>query len=430
MSASLMLQYFGIHYKQAHTMDPMCRLLLERSFEAIVDAGVNPWTLRGSRCGVFIGACFSETEKTWFYEKLQINGYGITGCSRAVLANRISYWLGINGPSYTVDSACSSSLYALEHAYKAIRDGHCDAALVGGSNLCLHPYVSLQFARLGVLSMDGKCKSFDNNANGYARSEAIVMVYLQKSKDAKRIYSTLVHAKTNCDGYKEQGITYPSGLMQQKLLEEFYTECRVDPSTMGYIEAHGTGTRVGDPEELTALDHVFCKGRTTPLPIGSVKSNIGHSEPASGLCSVAKVIIALEEGAIPPNLHFETPKEGVEPLENGKLKVNYSNILCSNKNIINKPFKLSNITFINILSCRKVVTEREPLTNGWVGINSFGFGGANCHVLLHWNEKTKVNGSAPQDSLPRLIVASGRTEEAVHTILNDVNMHQTLKRGN
>nr|CAD7400388.1 unnamed protein product [Timema cristinae] len=379
--------YFGIHYKQAHTMDPMCRLLLERSFEAIVDAGVNPWTLRGSRCGVFIGACFSETEKTWFYEKLQINGYGITGCSRAVLANRISYWLGINGPSYTVDSACSSSLYALEHAYKAIRDGHCDAALVGGSNLCLHPYVSLQFARLGVLSMDGKCKSFDNNANGYARSEAIVMIYLQKSKDAKRIYSTLVHAKTNCDGYKEQGITYPSGLMQQKLLEEFYTECRVDPSTMGYIEAHGTGTRVGDPEELTALDQVFCKGRTTPLPIGSVKSNIGHSEPASGLCSVAKCIIALEEGAIPPNLHFETPKEGVEPLENGKLKV---------------------------------VTEREPLTNGWVGINSFGFGGANCHVLLHWNEKTKVNGSAPQDSLPRLVVASGRTEEAVHTILNDL----------
>ncbi|XP_063218658.1 fatty acid synthase-like [Bacillus rossius redtenbacheri] len=379
--------FFGIHLKQAETMDPMCRLILERCYEAVVDAGINPYSLRGSRVGVFVGACFSETEKTWFYEKLQINGYALTGCSRVMLANRISYWLGVNGPSYAVDSACSSSLYALEHAYKSIRNGHCDAAIVGGCNLCLHPFVTLQFSRLGVLSMDGVCRSFDNKANGYARSEAIAVVYLQKAKDAKRIYCTVVHAKTNCDGYKDEGITYPSGLMQQKLLEDFYAECRVDPSTLGYIEAHGTGTKVGDPEELNAIDKVFCNGRSVPLPIGSVKSNIGHSEPASGLCSVAKVVIAFEEGLIPPNLHFETVREGVEALETGRLQV---------------------------------VADPQRLEHGLVGINSFGFGGANCHVLLRWNEKTKVNGSAPADSLPRLVVASGRSEEAVLTILHDV----------
>ncbi|KAJ8887681.1 hypothetical protein PR048_013899 [Dryococelus australis] len=348
------------------------------------------------------------------------------------------------GPSYAVDSACSSSLYALEHAYKSIRGGHCDAAVVGGCNLCLHPFVSLQFARLGVLSPDGTCKPFDNkgdtpslaaclstsaiggprfinkyfaypkdeydfyiSANGYARSEAISVIYLQKAKDAKRIYCTVIHAKTNCDGYKEEGITYPSGLMQQKLMEDFYAECRVDPSTLGYIEAHGTGTKAlasqvvgmegvtavvrpqaGDPEELNAIDKVFCKGRQTPLPIGSVKSNIGHSEPASGLCSIAKVVIAFEEGFIPPNLHYETPREGVDALEKGRLQV---------------------------------VSERQPLDHGLVGVNSFGFGGANCHVLLRWNDKTKVEGAAPRDGLPRLVVASGRTEEAVHTILHYVS---------
>ncbi|XP_069677436.1 fatty acid synthase-like isoform X2 [Periplaneta americana] len=378
--------FFGVHYKQAHTLDPMCRMLLERTYEAIVDAGVIPRALKGQRIGVFIGACFSESEKTWFYEKMQVNGFGITGCSRAMFANRISYWLGVNGPSYTVDSACSSSMYAIEHAYKSIRDGHCDAAIVGGSNLCLHPYVSLQFSRLGVLSPQGKCKSFDRDANGYARSEAVCVAFLQKARDAKRIYARVVHAKTNCDGYKEQGITYPSGVMQKELLQQFYQECSVNPASVDFIEAHGTGTKVGDPEELNTLDEIFCKGRKTPLPIGSVKSNIGHSEPASGLCSITKVIIAMETGFVPPNLHYNNPREGVEGLKDGRLEV---------------------------------VTEKYPLNTRLVGASSFGFGGANAHILLQWNEKNKENGGAPADCLPRLVVASGRTEEAVDVILKD-----------
>ncbi|XP_018362103.1 PREDICTED: fatty acid synthase [Trachymyrmex cornetzi] len=383
--------FFGVHFKQAHTMDPMCRILLEHAYEAIIDAGVNPKQLRGSRTGVFVGACFSESEKTWFYEKLQVNGFGITGCSRAMLANRISYWLGATGPSYTLDSACSSSLIALEHAYRCLQDNQCDAALVGGSNLCLHPYVSLQFSRLGVLSPDGRSKSFDADANGYARSEAISVIYLQKAKNAKRIYATVVYGKTNCDGYKEQGITFPSSTMQARLLEDCYKDCNIPLNDVYYIECHGTGTKVGDPEELHAIEKVFFeKDRPTPLLIGSVKSNMGHAEPASGLSQIAKVIVAMESGIIPCNLHFNRPREGLKALEDGRMKV---------------------------------VTESIPWEGTYSGISSFGFGGANCHIVLKSHPKNKINNGAPSDDLPRLVTVSGRTEDSVKVFLDDIERH-------
>ncbi|XP_077295534.1 fatty acid synthase-like [Arctopsyche grandis] len=379
--------FFGFRFNEADSMEPMCRMLLERAYEAIVDAGVNPNSLRDTKTGVFIGNCVSESEKTWFYDKLQANGFGVTGCSRAMLANRISQWLGCTGPSYSVDSACSSSMYAVEHAYRAIRDGHCDSAIVGGSNLCLHPYVSLLFSRLGVLSREGRCRSFDNDASGYVRSEAAAVIFLQKAKVAKRVYAQILHAKTNCDGYKEQGITYPAGHVQKILLSEFYKECNVNPTELEFVEGHGTGTRVGDPEELLALDEIFCTDRTTPLKIGSIKSNIGHSEAASGLCSIIKMCLAYDSGYIPPNLNYKTPREGVSSLLEGRMTV---------------------------------VCEKESWNRGMVGVNSFGFGGANAHVLLKNFAKPKVNGGAPKDDLPRLVCISGRTESAVNRILDDL----------
>ncbi|XP_021929696.1 fatty acid synthase-like isoform X3 [Zootermopsis nevadensis] len=378
--------FFGIHYKQVQTMDPQGRMLLEKTYEAIVDAGVNPRLLKGQNTGVFVGSSFSESEKCMFYEKFHASGIGLIGCSRAMLANRISYWLGVHGPSYMLDSACSSSLYAIEHAYKAIQDGQCDSAIVGSCNLCLHPYISLMFTRLGVLSPDGSSKVFDRDANGCVRSEAICVMFLQKARDAKRVYATVVHAKTNSDGFKDRGITYPSRDMKKKLMEEFYEECGVSPTSLDFIEAHGTGTKVGDFEELNVVDEVFCKGRQTPLLIGSVKSNMGHADPVSGLCSVTKVIIAMENEIIPPNLNYSNPRQDVEGLIAGRLKV---------------------------------VTENLPWNGGLVGVNSFGFGGANAHVLLQWHEKKKVDGGAPTDSIPRLIVVSGRTEEAVDIILTN-----------
>ncbi|XP_067208438.1 fatty acid synthase-like [Linepithema humile] len=377
--------YFEIPFNKVHFMDPMSRMLMEHTYEAIVDAGINPKDLSGTKTGIFIGICASESENTWFFEKPQVAA--AFESYKTLNANRMSYWLNITGPSCTLDSACSSSLFALECAYRSIRSGQCDAAIVGCVNLCLNPYIALQFARLGILAPDGFCKPFTNDANGYMRSETIGVAFLQKAKVAKRIYATVVYAKTNCDGYKEQGITFPSSKMQQTLLEEFYNECGISPTCLGYMEAHGTGTYVGDPEEINALEQVFCKNRQTPLLIGSIKSNLGHSEGASSMCQIAKVIIAMETGLIPPNINFTQLRKGVKAFEDGSIRV---------------------------------VTNTTPWTSGFMGINSFGFGGANCHILMRSNTKDKINKGAPNDNLPRLVVLSGRTEQAVESFLNEI----------
>ncbi|XP_076681300.1 fatty acid synthase-like [Andrena cerasifolii] len=379
--------FFGVHYKQARTMDAMCRMLLEHTYEAIIDAGVNPKEIRGTNTGVVVATCVSESEKTWMYEKLQADGFGITGSSKAMMSNRLSYFLDLHGPSYTVDTACSSSMVALDQAYRMIRTGVCDQVIVGAANLCLDPLVSLQFMRLGVLSTDCRCKSFDAKANGYVRSEAACAIFLQRAKIARRIYATVVYTKSNSDGYKEQGITFPASGIQATLLEDFYKECEIPPTSLSFLEAHASGSSFGDPEELGAIEKVLCKGRSTPLRIGSIKSNLGHTEPVSGLCSIAKVLIAMETGIIPPNLHFTSPMKGMKCFEEGKVEV---------------------------------ITEPTPWEGGYVGLNSFGFGGVNAHVLLDSYTKEKVNNGRPSDDLPRLVVASGRTEEAVETLLNYV----------
>ncbi|EFN74070.1 Fatty acid synthase [Camponotus floridanus] len=380
-------EYFDVSFNEVPLIDPMGRMLLEHTYEAIIDAGVNPKDLRGTKTAVFIGVCFSESEGNWFYEKHQTSGSAIFGCSKAMLANRVSQWLGVTGPSYSIDTACSSSLFALEHAYRIMRTGECDAAIVGGANLCLHPNLALLFTRLGVLSPNGVCRPFDENANGYMRSETMSIIFLQKAKRAKRIYATVVYAKMNCDGYKEQGITFPSSEMQSVLLQEFYDECGISPSNIAFMEAHGTGTKVGDPEEINAIEKIFCKNRQSPLLIGSVKSNLGHSEAAAGLCQIAKVIIAMQTSIIPPNINFTQIRKDVKAFEKGSIRV------------VNTP------------------TPWEP---NFVGVNSFGFGGANCHILLQSNLKQKVNGGAPNDDLPRLVIVSGRTEQAVESLLNEI----------
>lgn len=240
---------------------------------------------------------------------------------------------------------------------------------------------------MGVLAPNGYCRPFDIDATGYTRSEAICVLFLQKAKDSKRIYSTVVYSKTNCDGYKAEGITYPSGIMQERLLREFYQDIKIDPSSLAYVEAHSTGTVVGDPEECRALDNVFCKGRTKPLIVGSVKSNIGHTESTSGVCSIAKVILAFESGMIAPNINFTKIRPGIPALEAGRLQV-----------------------------CTDVTKLDGPM----VGINSFGFGGANAHALLLRHSKEKINNGAPQDHLPRLVNWSGRTEEAINVFMDSM----------
>lgn len=313
--------FFGVHAKQANVMDPQLRLLLELTHEAIVDAGISPAEVKGSKTGVFVGVSDSESSEYWTADPDQINGYGLTGCCRAMFPNRISYTFDFNGPSYAIDTACSSSLFALQQAVTAIKTGQCDSAIVAGVNLLLKPTSSLQFHRLGMLSPEGMCKAFDASGNGYVRSEAAVAVFLQKSSIARRVYATILGAKTNTDGNKEQGITFPSGDLQNRLMREVYAEAGINPWEVSYVEAHGTGTKVGDPQEVNSIAELFCKNRKTPLLIGSVKSNMGHSEPASGLCSLAKVLIAMENGLIPTNLHYQNPNMDIPALSDGRLKV-------------------------------------------------------------------------------------------------------------
>lgn len=210
---------------------------------------------------------------------------------------------------------------------------------------------------------------------------------MQKAKAAKRIYATVEYSKTNCDGYKVEGITYPSSQMQEKLLKEFYEDISLDPATISYVEAHSTGTSVGDPEECIAIDNVFCKNRKTPLLVGSVKSNIGHSESSSGVCSIAKVLLAFEHGKVAPNLHFKQPKPTIKALMEGRFKV------C---------------------------TEVTDLEGNLVAINSFGFGGANAHALLSQHKKKKINFGMPSDNIPRIINWSSRTEQGVGEFFDSI----------
>ncbi|KAJ8963946.1 hypothetical protein NQ314_005277 [Rhamnusium bicolor] len=341
----------------------------KKTIEAILDAGLHPADLENTRTGVYIGTCASETEVVMCKSTTSPQEYVMTGCPRSMQAHRLSYFLKLKGPSFVTDTACSSSLYAFEHAFRALMLGEIDNAIVGGTNLCLHPFDSLQFARLGVLSMSGTCNVFDEKGDGYVRSEAIGVVLLQKYKNAKRMYSEVIYAKTNCDGYKEQGITYPSREVQTNLLKEFYEECNIDPNSLSYLEAHGTGTTVGDPEECSAIDAVLTNNRKRPLLVGSS-------------------IIGMETGFIPPNINFTVPRDKIRGIIEGRMKV---------------------------------VTDKMPFEDnrGLVAVNSFGFGGGNCHILIRWNPKEKINGGLPKDPLPRLVCVSGRTEDSITSLLDD-----------
>ncbi|XP_003464876.2 fatty acid synthase [Cavia porcellus] len=381
--------FFGVHPKQAQTMDPQIRLLLEVAYEAIVDAGINPSSLRGTNTGVWVGVSGSEASEALSRDPETLVGYSMVGCQRAMMANRISFFFDFKGPSIALDTACSSSLMALHNAYQAIRSGECPAAIVGGINTLLKPNTSVQFMKLGMLSPDGMCKSFDQTGNGYCRSEAVVAVLLTKKSLARRVYATVLNTGTNTDGSKEQGVTFPSGEAQKQLIRSLYLPAGPAPESLEYIEAHGTGTKVGDPQELNSIAQVLCASRQDPLLIGSTKSNMGHPEPASGLAALTKVLLCLEHGVWAPNLHFHTPNSEIPALTDGRLQV------------VDRPL---------------------PVRGGNVSINSFGFGGANVHVILQPNTKL-APVPAPHAALPRLLQASGRTLEAVQSLLEQGRQH-------
>ncbi|XP_077520061.1 fatty acid synthase-like [Amblyomma americanum] len=380
-------RFFGVHPKQAHQMDPQMRLLMETSYEAIVDAGYDPETLRGRNIGVFVGCSDSESGEVFSSDADKVDGYNIIGCSRALFSNRVSYVLDFCGPSISVDTACSSTMTALNQAMQALRSGQCEAALVAGCNVNLKPTTALSYQRLGMLSPDGKCMSFDSRGDGFTRSETVGAFFLQRVSEARRIYAKVIHTKATVDGYKVQGITYPSAKAQKKLLRDTYSEANVDPRKLEYIEAHGTGTKAGDQQEMEAIASVFCQpGRARPLMVGAVKSNVGHGEAASGLSSIAKVVLAMETGTIAGNLHFEEANPNIPSLHDGSVKV---------------------------------VANCTPFNGGMVGLNSFGIGGSGAHVILESNLEPRVE-CAPRESpaLPRLILMCGRSQESLMNTLD------------
>lgn len=347
---------FGLSAREAKYMDPQQRLALEVSYEAIENAGIPVNQLSGKAVGVFFGA------STWDYSMQQsspfsiddIDPYSATGMALSVIANRVSYCLNLKGPSLIVDTACSSSLMAIHLACQSIFNGESEMAIAGGVNAMLNPGNTIAFSKMGILSSTGRCRAFSDQADGFARGEgagAVLLMPLQLARSrGYPIYASIVATGANQDG-TTNGLAVPNGEAQITLLKSIYAENRISPDLLGYFEAHGTGTEVGDAIEANSIGAIArqINGRTTPLPIGSVKTNFGHLESASGILGFLKAVLVCQKGIIPPNLHFDRPSQHID---------------------------------FNDLNIRVVVDPEELPSGSIVGVNSFGFGGANAHIAL------------------------------------------------
>ena len=387
--------FFGISPREAEQIDPQQRLLLELAWEAIEDAGLPAASIAGGGGGVYIGASSGDYADIRFGDPSSGDAYFMTGATASILANRLSYVLDLHGPSFTVDTACSSSLVALDLACRAIRDQRVPMALVGGVSLLLAPYPFIGFCRASMLSPRGRCFAFDARADGYVRAEGgAVMVLKPLSRalaDGDPVRGLILGTGVNSDG-RTIGLSLPNRVAQSALLRSVYRESGVSPESLDFMEAHGTGTPAGDPIELSAIGEALGRKRASPLRIGSVKTNVGHLEAASGMAGLMKTLLGLEKRLIPPSLHFETP----------------------NPNI---PFAELNL---------EVVTRPTPLDAGrdrlLAGVNSFGFGGTNAHAILASPPRRAPEAAAddhiPPQLLPPLLL-SARTEAALKSLVQD-----------
>src|SRR5947208_5327757 len=361
--------FFGISPREAPYVDPQHRLLLETAWEAIEDAGLVLDFDRGTDLGVFVGISHNDyqgIQSKWF-DHFTISPHTPTGSAHSIAANRISYCLNLRGPSLALDTACSSALTAVHAACEHIWAGRGDAALAGGVTVMITPGGFIGFSQAAMLSPEGRCAAFDASASGFVRGEGAGMVLLKRLSqaiaDGDPIQGVILGTSINQDGHTN-GIMLPSPEAQARLVKDACKDAGIEPEKIGFVEAHGTGTAVGDPIEAHALAEALCAKRSadSPLPIGSIKSNLGHLETAAGVAGLLKAMLVLKYGEIPPSLHFSTP----------------------NPHINFEKLKL------------RVPTQLEPFPNGTgeriAGVNSFGFGGANAHIILaepppHQSEK-------------------------------------------
>ena len=352
--------FFGISPREAARIDPQHRMLLEIAYEAMEDAGLPSEQLAGSKTGVFIGisTCDYGGIQACTTERHTIDAYTNIGLGICIASNRISHQFDLHGPSVSMDTACSSSLVAVHMACQAMRTGECDMAFTGGVNALIRPEGNIGFSKASMLAPDGHCKSFDARANGYVRSEGAGIVLLKPlSKalaDGDPIQAVIRGTLVNQDG-RTPGMALPSRAAQEMMLRDAYRRAGVPPHDVHFVEAHGTGTPAGDPIEMNAIGSVLGKERVPgeECVVGSIKSNIGHLEAASGIAGLIKATLCIQHEAIPGNLHFDVPNPEI-PFESLRLRV---------------PRTL------------------EPWTlNGtktrFAGVNSFGFGGTNAHVIL------------------------------------------------
>ena len=355
---------FGISPREAAMMDPQQRLLLEVAWRAIEDAGTAPRTLAGQNVGVFIGiSSFDHAVASLsFQDRGVITPYSNTGGSSSIAANRISYSFDLRGPSLAIDTACSSSLLAVHLACESIRRGESQMALAGGVNALLMPDFTVAFSQLGVLSPDGRCKTFDRRANGYVRGEGAGMVLIRPLDaaiaDGDLIYAVIRATAANQDG-RTAGLTVPNGEAQQQLIRTACKQAGIAPHAIDYVEAHGTGTPVGDPIEANAIGSVVGADRPTDRPclIGSVKTNIGHLEAAAGIASVIKVALSLHHRRIPAHLHFQQANPAID-------------------------FDQLSLRVPTVSTDWPVTHHSGQLQPRLAAVNGFGYGGANAHVIL------------------------------------------------
>jgi phthiocerol/phenolphthiocerol synthesis type-I polyketide synthase B len=305
--------FFGISPREADVLDPQQRLLLETAWEALEDGGIDAAKLAGTRSGVFVGQWTSDFEARLFAHPGAMDFYAVQGSGRYASSGRISYALGLRGPSLTVDTACSSSLVAVHLAVQSIRSGESEVALAGAANIILQPQISIAYSQARMLARDGQCKFGDASGDGYVRSEGVAVVVLKSlaraEADGDRIYAIIRGTAVSNDGRSSVSMGTPSQSGQEEILRAAYEDARVSASRVGYVEAHGTGTRAGDPVELKAIAAVSGYGRpaSRPLFVGSAKTNWGHTEAAAGLAGLIKAALVLYHGRIPPSLHHSSP---------------------------------------------------------------------------------------------------------------------------
>ena len=393
--------FFGISKREAQMMDPQQRIFLETVWKAVEDSGHRVSDLSGTRTGLFVGVATNDYVDVMNRLNIGLDGYSASGNSHSVLANRVSFLLNLRGPSAPIDTACSSSLVALHRAIESIHTGSCDMAIVGGVQVMLSPAAYISFGMAGMLSSDGKCKTFDKRANGYVRGEGAGAILLkplaQAEADGDHVYA-VVRATAENHGGRVTTLTAPNSAAQAELLIEAYDKAQMDPATVGYIECHGTGTGLGDPIEIQALTKAFgelykrhdhAPAAAPHVGLSSAKTNIGHLETAAGIAGILRVLLAIRHRQIPANVHFEELNPYI--------------------NLAGTPFYIAERT----RDWQAPLAADGSILPRRAGVSSFGFGGANAHVVLEEHlPSARRADNAPSGT--QLFVLSAKTDDRLH----------------